>query len=74
MAFNDDYDSSRKVITQYNKQEPLTGNVRNLYMDLQKKMNNINVEVIRDLSKDDYQEVADSYFNNIMQARQKTKR
>ena len=39
-------------------------------MDLQKKMNNINVEVIRDLSKDDYQEVADSYFNNIMQARQ----
>lgn len=39
-------------------------------MDLQKKMNNINVEVLRDLSKEDYQEVADSSFNNIMQARQ----
>ena len=39
-------------------------------MDLQKKMNNINVEVLRDLSKEDYQEVADSSFNNITQARQ----
>lgn len=55
MAFNDDYDSSRKVIY-----ISITLGTFNLYMELQKKMNNINVEVLRDLSKEDYQEVADS--------------